>query len=88
MQDYRTRQVIPCPCFDELTRTDCPRRACGCQLTCKEWALYLEKRDELYKKREVETAVNKAMVGIKFDRSAKRLRDQMMKQRSKRRAQL
>lgn len=88
MNRMNTRQIIPCPCYDEATRTDCPRRCGGCQVGCPDWALYLEKRSELYKKRDIESAVNQAIVGVKFDRAAKRQKDRMMKQRAKRRRQL
>lgn len=28
------------PCFDEQTRTDCPRRAVGCREGCEAWKAY------------------------------------------------
>lgn len=49
---------IESPCFDRKTKTDCPRRCAGCSVDCPEWNKYLKERDELYKKRKIESAAN------------------------------
>ena len=39
------------PCYNKLTKTDCPDRKSGCGATCKKWADYVRERDEEYIKR-------------------------------------
>ena len=50
------------PCYDPETKTDCPRRCGGCQLTCPEWKAYTEERDEEYRHRTIEFYAN-AIIG-------------------------
>lgn len=53
-------RTIP-PCFNEKTRTDCPRRYIGCKATCEEWHNWLiiherekqETRQRIAQEREV-----------------------------------
>lgn len=45
---------MKCPCYDTETKTDCPKRHCGCQVDCPDWAEYVEARDDMYKKREAD----------------------------------
>lgn len=44
------------PCFDEATRTDCPRRCVGCRADCQEWQawekVHAEETEEIRNKRE------------------------------------
>ena len=44
------------PCFDEATRTDCPKRHVGCRADCPEWQawekVHAEETDEIRNKRE------------------------------------
>lgn len=44
------------PCFDEATRTDCPRRYVGCRADCPEWQewerVHAEETEEIRIKRE------------------------------------
>lgn len=40
---------IVSPCYDTVTKTDCPNRSAGCQAICPKWALYLEQRNAKYK---------------------------------------
>lgn len=39
------------PCFNQDTKTDCPRRKEGCSVDCPEWAKYVAERDISYKER-------------------------------------
>jgi hypothetical protein len=50
------------PCFDEKTRTDCPRRHCGCAVDCPDWAAYQKEREESYKKRARELEADRAII--------------------------
>lgn len=43
------------PCFNEETRTDCPKRCAGCAVNCPEWAKYVEERNEEYRRRKIQT---------------------------------
>lgn len=47
---------IPNPCYNEITKTDCPKRHPGCGANCKDWADYVELRDAEYVKRHKENA--------------------------------
>lgn len=44
------------PCFDEATRTDCPKRHVGCRADCPEWQawekVHAEETEEIRIKRE------------------------------------
>ena len=42
------------PCFDDVTRTDCPDRHAGCAVDCEKWKAYVDERDKFYKKRIIE----------------------------------
>lgn len=44
------------PCFDENTKTDCPRRGKGCSVGCPEWTKYVKERDISYQKRMTDIA--------------------------------
>lgn len=45
------------PCFNEETRTDCPKRCAGCAVNCPEWAAYVKERDAEYERRKIESDV-------------------------------
>ena len=49
------------PCYDRATRTDCPRRAAWCQLTCPEWAAYIAQRDKAYEARRKKSDAESGM---------------------------
>lgn len=53
------------PCFDSVTKTDCPRRCVGCAETCPDWAEYIKKRDDVYEKRIVNSR-HKSMYGRSY----------------------
>lgn len=40
------------PCFDEKTKTDCPRRKPGCGATCEKWQEYMVEREKVYEARK------------------------------------
>lgn len=44
------------PCYDETTRTDCPKRHVGCRAECPEWQawerVHAEETEEIRIKRE------------------------------------
>lgn len=63
---------IPRPCYDEATKTDCPRRHCGCAVDCKEWADYVEKREEMYHERKIVSDVDAIITASSMRFSAKR----------------
>lgn len=42
------------PCYNTLTRTDCPNRSSGCAVNCPKWAKYVKERDENYEKRALD----------------------------------
>lgn len=44
------------PCFDSSTKTSCPDRHGRCQVECKRWAEYVEKRNKHYEQRRKEVA--------------------------------
>ena len=43
---------IPHPCYDPITKTDCPNRKAGCFADCEKWAEYVTKRAAEYERRE------------------------------------
>lgn len=49
------------PCFDEATRTDCPKRHVGCRAECPEWQawekVHAEETEEIRNKREAYDSV-------------------------------
>ena len=42
------------PCYDELTKTDCPDRCAGCSAHCERWAEYVAARNAEYAERTKE----------------------------------
>ena len=36
------------PCYDPVTKTDCPNRCQACSITCEKWARYSESRNAEY----------------------------------------
>lgn len=47
------------PCFNEETRTDCPKRKGGCAVDCPEWAAYVKERDAEYKRRQEQAEIDR-----------------------------
>lgn len=49
------------PCYDETTRTDCPKRHVGCRAECPEWQawerVHAEETEEIRNKREAYDSV-------------------------------
>lgn len=76
-------KVLP-PCYDEATKTDCPRRHGGCAIDCPEWAEYVKKRDEANRKRYAESNANSVISDSHMRHSEKRQRRELA-QRSRRR---
>lgn len=74
-------EKIDNPCYDSETKTDCPRRHCGCQVECPEWKEYEAKRSELYRQRAVAYRANSIIKDTKYERHDKFLKK---KQRLKR----
>lgn len=57
------------PCYNKATKTDCPKRCTGCHINCPQWAIYVDRRDEEYKKRKP-TAIGEQMItDVSFARS-------------------
>lgn len=62
------------PCFDEKTKTDCPRRHAGCAVNCPEWAAWEKERAERYKQHARDLEADRAIVGNASDRKSARQR--------------
>ena len=43
------------PCYDEVNKKDCPNRTADCARDCLKWKKYVEKREETYHARLLET---------------------------------
>lgn len=54
------------PCFDEKTRTDCPKRCVGCKTSCPAWAEWLiihaREKDEIRRKKYQDSEVNSFLI--------------------------
>lgn len=46
--------MLEAPCFNRITKTDCPDRKAGCAVKCEKWALW-EKEKALREKERAET---------------------------------
>lgn len=46
------------PCFNEETRTDCPKRCAGCAVSCPDWAAYVKERDAEYERRKEQADID------------------------------
>lgn len=44
------------PCYDVVTKQDCPRRSATCRIFCPEWKKYVEERDKEYERRYATTS--------------------------------
>lgn len=44
--------TVQSPCFDRLTRRDCPERCENCHNDCPRWAEYVKERDKEYQRRK------------------------------------
>lgn len=66
------------PCYNTLTKTDCPRRTAGCAVGCKEWADYVKAKDEMYLKRYNDGTQS-------YHRESEYLKRKMKNRRTKRR---
>ena len=73
------------PCYDPVTKTDCPNRHGGCAVGCKKWAEYLKERDKRYEEEAIKRDAEQAESMIKFDRKAKRAMRIIYKNRYKNR---
>lgn len=56
------------PCYDELTKTDCPDRCAGCAAHCERWAAYVASRDKDYKRRLDISLMSQDYKGHRVDR--------------------
>jgi hypothetical protein len=61
--------MMRAPCYDPETKTDCPKRTAGCQISCKRWAKYVKERDEYYAQKNKET-----LERIRYEDSRRRSR--------------
>lgn len=50
-----SRLVPKPPCFDESTRTDCPKRKVSCRSECEEWQQYERDRMIFYKEHKLDS---------------------------------
>lgn len=44
--------TVQSPCFDRLTKQDCPERCENCHNDCPRWAEYVKERDKEYQRRK------------------------------------
>lgn len=44
--------TVQSPCFDRLTKQDCPERSENCHNDCPRWAEYVKERDKEYQRRK------------------------------------
>lgn len=56
------------PCYNELTKTDCPDRCAGCAAHCERWAAYVASRDKEYSRRLDICKANQDFKGHRMDR--------------------
>ena len=63
---------MKCPCYDELTKTDCPRRKAGCAINCPEWAEYVEARNKAYEENIRAGDVDAVLTTLDFKRELRR----------------
>lgn len=54
------------PCYNEVTKTGCPKRAAGCAINCPEWAKHVEEREARYREKkatgDIAAAINRFSV--------------------------
>lgn len=43
------------PCFDPVSRTDCPHRSTNCRVSCPKWKEYAAERDAEYERRRIDS---------------------------------
>lgn len=72
------------PCFNEETRTDCPRRCSGCAVSCPDWAAYVKERDAEYERRKIESDVGSIMLSSRNHTMELRMRRDIHYKRSHR----
>lgn len=54
------------PCYDEATKTGCPKRCGGCSVNCPKWAEYCKERNERYDKNLEETKVMRSIYESRY----------------------
>ena len=54
--------MIRNPCYDSKTNTDCENRCSGCSTLCALWHDYVQRRDDMYKKRAKAAEAEGAMI--------------------------
>ena len=42
------------PCFDPVSRIDCPHRSANCSVSCPKWKEYAAERDAEYERRRAD----------------------------------
>lgn len=50
------------PCYDTIKHIDCPDRKAGCAVNCPKWAAYVKARDEEYKAKQAQRAVDGVLI--------------------------
>lgn len=73
--------LIPNPCYNTKTHTDCPRRAAGCAIGCSDWAEYEKKRDKIRDERKKEAQLQQACIGLRPMTHNKAFRDKIYAKR-------
>lgn len=56
------------PCYNKLTKVDCPNREPYCGATCKKWKAYEKMRNEEYKKELIRKEVERVNYAPLSDR--------------------
>lgn len=62
------------PCYDEKTKTDCPRRHAGCAVDCPKWADYIKERDEMYERRGNQMNARSSADSVAYRRMALKMK--------------
>jgi hypothetical protein len=71
--------MVKSPCYDEVTKTGCPRRCAGCSVNCSDWAAYVKDRDAQYKKKLEEAKIKRAVHDTRYCHTGQYRRDRARK---------
>ena len=67
--------MIISPCYNFITKTDCPDRKVGCSSKCEKWTKYEAKRNEEYERRQMEYAAYPKHKNIPYKKKIGEKRD-------------
>ena len=67
--------MIISPCYNLITKTDCPDRKVGCSSKCEKWKKYEAMRNEEYERRQMEYAACPKHKNISYKKKLGEKRD-------------